>query len=98
MENETRYPTAYCYPGDYVPLLSQEEFEEELAHFHGGEMLFPPANISELPDTYQVDVAMPGIRREEFLVHVEGKVLFIRVLHKEANVESCPQITGTRIQ
>ena len=84
MENETISTTAYCYPGEYVPLLKQEEFEEELAHFQKGEMLFPPANISELPDAYQVDMAMPGIRREEFMVHIDGNVLFIRVLHKGA--------------
>ncbi len=87
MENETTYAMAYCYPGDYVPLLQQQEFEEELAHFREGEMLFPPANISELPDAYHVEVAMPGIRREEFLVHIEGNVLFVRVLHKEGGLK-----------
>ncbi len=92
MENETTYATTYCYPGDYVPLLKQEEFEEELARFHGGKMLFPPANILELPDAYQVEVAMPGIRREEFLVHVEGNVLFVRVLHKETKLKVPPKL------
>ena len=87
MENATTSTTTYCYPGDYVPLLKPEEFEKELAHFHEGKMVFPPANISELPDAYQVDVAMPGIRREEFLVHIESNVLFIRVLHKEAGLQ-----------
>jgi len=86
MENETTSTTAYCYPGDYVPLLKQAEFEQELAHFHKGEKLFPQANISELPDAYQVNMAIPGIRREEFMVHVDGNVLFIRVLHKEAKL------------
>jgi len=86
MENETTSTTAYCYPGEYVPFLKQEEFEEKLAHFQKGEILFTPANISELPDAYQVDVAMPGIRREEFMVHIDGNVLFIRVLHKGAKV------------
>ncbi len=86
MENETTSTTAYCYPGDYVPLLKQEEFEQELAHFHSGEMLFPAASISELTDAYQVDMAMPGIKREEFMVHIDGNVLFIRVVHKGAKV------------
>jgi len=86
MENETISTTAYCYPGEYVPLLNQEEFEEKLAHIQKGEMVFPPANISELPDAYKVDMAMPGIRREEFMVHIDGNVLFIRVLHKGAKV------------
>src|SRR5687767_14642618 len=85
MENET------TYPGDYVPLLKHEEFQEELARVREGEMLFPPANISELPGAYKVEVAIPGIRREELLVHIEGNVLFIRVLHKEAGPKAVPK-------
>src|SRR5688572_30751223 len=92
MENETTYTTAYCYPGDYVPLLKQEEFQEELAQFREAEMLFPPANISELPDAYHVEVAMPGLRREEFLVHIEGNVLCVRVLHKETGLKVVPKL------
>ena len=92
METEITYTTPYCYPGDYVPLLKQEEFEEELAHFHEGVMLFPLANISELADAYRVEVGLPGIRREEFLVHIEGKVLFIRVLQKKAKLKVAPKL------
>jgi HSP20 family protein len=92
MENETTYTTTYCYPGDYVPMLKKEEFEKEMAHFYEDKIVFPPANISELPDAYQVDVAMPGIRREEFVVNIESNVLFIRVLHKEAKLTVAPKL------
>src|SRR5688572_19669412 len=90
MYNVTAYTTGCSYPGEYVPLLKQEQFDREAGIFHEGEMLFPPVNISELPDAYKVDVAIPGIRREELLVHIEGNVLFIRVLHKETGPKAVP--------
>jgi len=75
------------YPGDYVPLLSAREIEEELKLSHEGEALFPPVNITELADSFKVEVAIPGVRREDFLLHTDGNVLFVRVLHKEYLVE-----------
>jgi len=91
MYNDTAYTTGCSYPGEYVPLLRQEQFDQEWGRFHEGEMLFPPVNISELPDAYKVEVAIPGIRREELLVHMEGNVLFVRVLHKEMGLKANPK-------
>jgi HSP20 family protein len=88
MENITLYDTdCSIYPGDYVPLLNAEEIEEELKLSHEGEALFPPVNITELADSFKVEVAIPGVRREDFLLHTDGNVLFVRVLHKEYVVE-----------
>jgi HSP20 family protein len=75
------------YPGDYVPLVKAEEIEEELKHSHEGDTLFPPVNITELADSFKVEVAIPGVRREDFLLHTHENVLFVRVLHKEYVVE-----------
>ena len=88
MENITLYKNdCSIYPGDYVPLLKAEEIEEELKHSHEGEILFPPVNITELADSFKVEVAIPGVRREDFLVHVNENILFVRVLHKEYVLE-----------
>ena len=90
MYNDIVYTNNCSYPGEYVPLLKKEQFDREVGIFHEGERLVPPVNISELPDAYKVDVAIPGIRREELLVHIEGNVLFIRVLHKETGLTAVP--------
>lgn len=88
MKNDILYsPECSIYPGDYMPLLKAEEIEEELKLSHEGEALFPPVNISELADSFKVEVAIPGVRREDFLLHARENVLFIRVLHKEYIVE-----------
>ena len=88
MKNITLYDTdCSIYPGDYVPLLKAEEIEEELRHSHEGQALFPPVNITELADSFKVEVAIPGVRREDFLLHANENILFVRVLHKEYVLE-----------
>lgn len=71
------------YPGGYVPLLRPEEIDEGLRLCHEGQMLLPPVNITELPDSYKVEIAIPGLRRQDFLLHAKGNVLFVRVLHRD---------------
>lgn len=82
MNNDTQ-TARYSYPGDYVPLLKEEQIDEELSRFHEGEILLPPVNITELPAAFKVEIAIPGIRREDFLVHIDGNELYVRVLRKE---------------
>ncbi len=70
MKSDILYsPDCSIYPGDYMPLLRAEEIEEELKLSHEGEALFPPVNITELADSFKVEVAIPGVRREDFLLH-----------------------------
>ena len=38
------------YPGAYVPLLKEEEVQEELKRPHKGETILPPVNVTELAD------------------------------------------------
>jgi len=83
MCSDIKYDACYSYPGEYVPLLTDEQINEELCRCHEGKMLVPPVNLVELPDAFKVEIAMPGLRREDFLVHIDGNVLYVRVLHKE---------------
>jgi HSP20 family protein len=79
------------YPGDYVPLFKAEEMQEELKGFNKNEMVFPPANITELADAYKVEVAIPGAKREDFLIEADENILSVAVVHKQlaqAAVES----------
>ncbi|MFC0775038.1 Hsp20/alpha crystallin family protein [Terrimonas alba] len=87
MHNEITCDIHYSYPGRYVPLLKEEHIDEELRHFHEGDMFLPPANIEELADTFRIEIAMPGLKREDFLIHIDSNVLFIRVLRKEARLK-----------
>ncbi len=71
------------YPGGYVPLCRADEMQQEIKMFNTKEMVFPPANITEGNDTYKVEVAIPGAKREDFLIQADENILSIAVVHKE---------------
>ena len=87
MENDVLYDTGcLIYPGAYVPLLKEEEVQEELKHPHEGETIVPPVNVIELADSFKVEVAISGVKKEDFLIHSDGNVLSVCVLHKECGL------------
>ena len=81
----------YSYPGDYVPLLTQEQIDEQLSRFQEGEIQLPPVNIEELDDEFRMEIAIPGLKREDFLIHIDAHVLFIRVLNKTSMGQAGPK-------
>jgi HSP20 family protein len=84
MKNYNLYDSGCSvYPGDYVPLLKAEEMQDELKFFNEGEMTFPSANITELADTYKVELAVPGAKREDFLIQADENILSVSVVHKQ---------------
>lgn len=48
--------------------------------------LVPAVNISETADHYQIDLAAPGLSKDDFKVNLERKMLSIAV-HKEQTAE-----------
>ena len=74
------------YPGEYTPL--QHKFEtlpEELSKPREGASS-PSYNICETPEYYKIELAAPGLKREDFFVNInEYGHLSIAALHKEAN-------------
>ena len=84
MLTATNYPEISTYPGEYTPVQSKfEMLEEELSKPHEGASS-PAHNICETPDYYKIELAAPGLNREDFFVNVnELGVLSIAALHKE---------------
>ncbi len=75
-----------AYPGEYKPVQSKfEMFANELSKPHEGASS-PAHNICETPEYYKIELAAPGLKREDFLVHInEQGLLSISALHKEPN-------------
>lgn len=48
---------------------------------------FPPVNIKETKDTYQLDLVAPGLEKSDFKINLEGKTLFIAFEQKEEKEE-----------
>ena len=74
------------YPGEYKPLQRKfETLEEELSKPHEGASS-PADNICETPEYYKIELAAPGLKREDFFVSInEHGHLSISALHKEPN-------------
>ena len=70
------------YPGSYVPLLNEDELQKEIKCSFKTESDFPPAGITELSDSYIIEISIPGLNREDFLIHAENNRLSVCVCHK----------------
>ncbi|HTQ63843.1 MAG TPA: Hsp20/alpha crystallin family protein [Puia sp.] len=57
------------YPGEYVPLLSEEQMIAELKQAGKKYISHPVVNISELPEEFRIELLIPGMTREQILVH-----------------------------
>jgi HSP20 family protein len=65
------------YPGNYVPILNEKEISEEIVKTKQGGIMIPSVNITESGDCYKIEIALPGVDRESFLVYAEKNVLSV---------------------
>lgn len=82
----THYPEISTYPGEYTPIQGTfETLAKELSIHHEGASS-PADNICETPEYYKIELAAPGLNREDFFVSInELGHLSISALHKETN-------------
>lgn len=84
--------------GESVPSLFNDIFRpwESLFDFNGGSgsllnnlrtFNVPAANIVENKDNYEVSLAAPGMKKDDFNIDVEGNVLTISAEKEEKNEE-----------
>jgi HSP20 family protein len=62
------------------PAAVNKTVREDVLHF-------PPVNIVEKADQYQVEIAAPGFEKTDFHVKLEGKILTISTEKKEFAVD-----------
>lgn len=88
---KTNDQTAVLKPfGGFVDDLLNNTFgrflDEDIfkADFAG---VFPPVNIKESKEAYFLDLAVPGLEKNDFKINLEGKTLFISAEKKEEKEE-----------
>lgn len=71
--------SANIYPGSYVPLLNEEETLSSVQHF--GHLKKEPFafNVTDDAEAYRIDIAIPGVRPENFLVDADDHGLNVYV-------------------
>ena len=74
-----------CYPGSYEPLHSNAEVEENLKSVSEEAMPVPAVNLAESDEAYLFELAVPGVRKEDFLIQTQGGSLIVSLLHNEAS-------------
>lgn len=74
------------YPGDYVPLLNEKEISEEIVRTKQDEIVSPSVNIAESGGFYKIEIAVPGVDRENFLVYADKNVLSVYVVHHNQKI------------
>ncbi len=79
------YPRS-VYPGEYIPLVNKDELRKELKKPHEGIVVQPFVNVSEQEDCCKIEVAIPGLQREDFFINIDDNILSIAVLHKKEDL------------
>lgn len=81
------------YPGEYVP---RQGMESRMAILKSGRKKLETTlqvNIKELPEAFRMEIALPGVDRDEILVYVQDGTLIIDVLHDRENEKTgIPQL------
>jgi HSP20 family protein len=57
--------------------LMSNFFENELGDFFGKRFTDPSANIVETKDGFMLEIAAPGLKKDDFKIHLENSVLTI---------------------
>jgi len=52
-------------------------FDNDMADFFGKRFSDPAANIIEMPDSFQLDIAAPGMKKDDFRINLENNILTV---------------------
>ena len=58
-----------------------------LSNFSDLNSTLPAVNIRETDDNYEVEMAAPGMKKEDFKIELDGNLLGTRVQHNRGNLE-----------
>jgi HSP20 family protein len=84
MEHYSSKSIHYIYPGEYTPLPELEELATELKLRKEGIALQPLVNVRDMAESFTVEVAIPGVKLENFLIEVKDRILSIALFVKKS--------------
>jgi HSP20 family molecular chaperone IbpA len=72
------------YPGEYVPMPETEALlgQVRTPHKEAAKLMI---NMDELSDCFKIEMALPGIGRENIFLHVFDNLLTVTIIHKSNN-------------
>lgn len=82
---------------DRLPALFEDFFKpwNEIMDFNGWgkTMTVPAVNITDNRDEYKVSLAVPGLKKDDFKIDVDGNILTISSEKEESNEENDEKFT-----
>jgi HSP20 family protein len=57
--------------------MFQNFFDSDFNEFFGRRFSDPAANIIENPESFQLDLAAPGMKKDDFKIHLENNILTV---------------------
>lgn len=88
----TYHPEHCIYPGTYVPFMPEKEVKEEIKRTRKEDIVHPPVKVTEHEEFFVVELEIPGVKREEFLIEAKGNVLSVYVVHNNEKIFSNEKI------
>lgn len=72
-------PDQCVYPGEFVPkeYLNKQEIKPDISNRE--DVIKPPVNLIEMPDLLRIEMAIPGAKREDFIVEIKNHILKVYV-------------------
>ena len=83
MQDKSSLTQQYIYPGAYVPLLKEEDLRHKFKCVRSKNIQVPPVDIIESTNSFNVEMAIPGVGREDFFIQADNHTLSVRVLHNK---------------
>ena len=80
------------YPGEYTLMPETEALMEELKTSNISPGVQPLVNMEELDDCFEIEMIIPGAKREDLFIYVNNNTLSIIVLHKHCEPKKKLQI------
>ena len=75
------------YPGEFVPLRNEQEVMDDLNHLQKNDIIQPQVNLTDLFDSVKVEIAIPGVTRDELMIHTHKNILSVCVVHNKKGSE-----------
>ncbi len=71
------------YPGEYIPPAKIETLLQQFKSEGGNYFAKLSVNMKEYDSYYLIEVAIPGVKREDIIIHTEDNILSLVAFHKD---------------
>lgn len=91
--NGSNFPSFSTFPALFDDIFGRELFNWSNSNFSATKTTMPSVNIKETADSFEVEVAAPGMDKKDFQVTLEGNYLTISSSKEQSQEQKEPNYT-----